>query len=116
MQIPMNKIPGLRHPSYAMILVTYEEVNEAPSLDFVKKTPYSQVLDIPNGMYRHHLSKESSFSLLQELQENGYSDYLCANMTLPHGYPQLFSIATKKEQGFGDDIEERIHESLLGLS
>lgn len=128
MQIPMSKVAGLRHPMYAVIVMTYEEgnvdvvfrthqdVQDLPSSQYLKNTPYSKVLDVPNTTYRHHLDNDSPFSLLQDLKKRGYREYMCANMMLPQSSTQLFSMATKQEQGFCDDAEEILRDCLIPLS
>ena len=129
MQIPMTKVAGLRHPIFAIILMTYKdgEVNiifrthEEFDIDHksnhLKKTPYSEVLNSEPNIYRVSLqSSNLPYNLLVELKSEGFSDYACCNMKLPHREQQLFSIVTRNPSGFPENIEAILSEFLLPFS
>ena len=117
-QIPMNKISGLRHPRYAVMILTWEDGSlhtryvahevfsgRPDNFEHLRSTPFAPVIDFPNTAHRTSLmNEELPFELLQDLKRKGYTDYACANMILPHGPSQIFSVATKHKDGFGADI------------
>ena len=119
LQIPMNRLSGLRHPKYAVILLTMEgdslDVLNIPherfvgqtitNFDHLRNTPFAPVLDFPNTIKARPIDGKPQYERLQELKDLGYTEYAAGNMVLPHGASQLFSVATKSPNGFGGDIE-----------
>ena len=54
--------------------------------------------------------------MLNNLREEGFTDYLCARIILPHGLPQVFSIVTRNKDGFPPNILESLESFLLPFS
>ena len=119
-QIPMNKISGLRHPRYAVIVLTFSDgaldtiyipheryANKTlTNFEHLRNTPFAPIIDHPNTVKQLSLQVEDVvYDRLRELKAEGYTEYASANMTLPQGTPQLFSIATKSVNGFNGDVE-----------
>lgn len=125
-QIPMNKNSGLRHPQYAVIILTWEEGDvdiqyikhelfnaRHNRFELLRSTPFAPVLDAPNTAHMTSLRSDNlEFALLMKLKHAGYTEYACAHMLLPHGSSQMFSIATKHSDGFGGDVVAVIERSL----
>ena len=130
LQIPMNKLAGLRHPIYAVIVLTYKDGEldvltrghqsfdeEVRSNQMLQGTPFSEVFGQRNRTYRCNLrSEKPKYALLEKLQEDGFTDYLCASMELPHGPFQIFSVTTKAANGFPEHIEDIIQRFFKPLS
>ena len=134
MQIPMTKHSGLRHPKYHIILLTYKDgevdvilrtheflqnhsVNIDSNLHLVS-SPYFEILSPKEHVYRQKLQqgKDFTYNLLNSLRDEGFTDYLCARVTLPHGLPQMFSIVTRHPNGFPEQIFSILDEFLLPFS
>lgn len=131
LQIPMNRISGLRHPKYAVIVLTFADGTldtvmipheyfagkTIENFEHLRSTPFAPVIDHPNTVKKRSLLGELEFQRLQELQAEGYTEYACGNMVLPHGAQQLFSVASKHPQGFVGDIEQVLGNALqlIGL-
>ncbi len=128
-QIPMNRLSGLRHPRYAVIVLTFAD-GELDTLylpherfagrtitnfEHLRSTPFAPVIDHPDTVHRTRLLDEAlqpldvQFERLKELQQEGYTEYASANMVLPHRSSQLFSVAARGAKGFDGDVE-----SILG--
>ena len=132
MQIPMSKHSGLRHPKYHIILLTYKDgdVNimlrehELPQEyttglnNRLLNSPYFEILEPKQHWYRQSLNTSDtlSYDLLNNLREEGFTDYLCARIILPHGLPQVFSIVTRNKDGFPPNILESLESFLLPFS
>ena len=130
-QVPMNKLSGLRHPRYAVILLTFAN-NELDTMyiphdrfkgqifngfDHLRDTPFAPVLDTPDTAARRSLLVDDvEFERLRELKAEGYTEYAAINMVLPHGSSQLFSVATKNPSGLGDNAESIIEQLLSTFS
>lgn len=126
MQIPMNKISGLRHPRYAVMILTWEEgeldtryvshaafAGRGQTFDHLRTTPFAPVIDFPNTAHRTSLMDDKlSFEVLIQLKQAGYTEYACGHMVLPHGASQMFSIATKHAGGFGQDVVSILEQNL----
>ena len=127
-QIPMNKISGLRHPKYAVLILTYidEEltVRRVPheffkdqpfnGFEHLRNTPFGPVLDFPNTVKARSIDEDAPYEVFQELRADGFTDYAAGNMVLPHGAQQLFSVASRS--GFGGNVEAVIGELLPIIS
>ena len=131
LQIPMNKISGLRHPRYGVILLTYadDELDtmyipherlqhvQDKGFDHLRNTPFAPVLGRPNTVaQRSLLVDDVEFDRLRELKAEGYTDYAAVNMVLPHGPSQLCSVATRDPNGLGANVESLIEELLPSFS
>ena len=130
-QIPMNKLSGLRHPRYAVILLTLAD-DELDTIyipherfknrvytgfDHLRDTPFAPVIDKPNTAIRTSLLIDDvKFDRLRELKAEGYTEYVAINMVLPHGPSQLFSVATKDPDGLGANVESVIEQLLSSFS
>ena len=130
-QIPMNKLSGLRHPRHAVILLTFAE-DELDTMyipherfkgqiyngfDHLRNTPFAPVLDKPDTVaQRSLLVDDVEFDRLRELKAEGYTEYAAINMVLPHGPSQLFSVATKDPNGLGTNVEFLIEQLLPTFS
>lgn len=120
LQIPMNRISGLRHPKYAVIILTYinDELDtfyvpheyftgrSITNFEHLRDSPFAPVIDHPNTVKMMSIDEHSTYERFRELYAEGYTEYAAGNMVLPHGSQQLFSVASKK--GFGADVEEII--------
>ena len=131
LQIPMNKISGLRHPKYGVILLTYADDeldtmyipheslqhSNNTGFDHLRNTPFAPVLEKPNTVVQQSLRlEEVEFDRLRELKTEGYTDYAAINMVLPHGPSQLCSVATRNSNGLGANAESLIEELLPSFS
>ena len=128
MQVPMNKFSGLRHPKYAVIILTYNQGNvdivlrsheQTENLiqrnsDYLLKTPYGEVIGEKNTYYQHALQgEEFPYELFYDLKKAGFTDYISASAELPLGRPQVFSIATQNANGFPDHAQDVLNNFYL---
>lgn len=114
MQVPMSRYSGLRHPLHGLIILTYKDGNvhtervphsvfsdrEERGFEDLKASPYGLVFDTSNQHKRIKLQAETSFSILNKMRQEGFTEYVVFNMTLPNRKTQFFSIATKAKDGF----------------
>lgn len=121
-QVPMSKYSGLRHPLYGLIILTYKEGDvhtermshvvfsgrEKRGFTDLKATPYGLVFDTPNQHKRIKLQSDTSFSILKNMHQEGFTEYVVFNMTLPNRMTQFFSMATKSKYGFPAQIDALI--------
>jgi hypothetical protein len=120
--LPATKLFGFRHPLYAHANITWirerdidveyvphseREVIYEEMLERITGSPYEPIfkqeqvyvrLDLKQGAY--------TYPLLQELQSQGYEDYLGIGLPLPNGTTQPISIASR--QPFPPNISESI--------
>lgn len=128
LQIPMNKVSGLRHPKYAVILLTFinDELDVVyipheffggysfTNFEHLRNTPFGPVIDHPNTVKARSITSADTHERLQELYADGFTEYAAGNMVLPHGSQQLFSLASRS--GFGADVETIVGEMLQAIA
>lgn len=129
-QVPMSKYSGLRHPLYGLIILTYKQgqmyterishsvfsEREERGFEDLKQTPYGLVFDAPNQHKRIKLQADTPFLILNKMHEEGFTEYVVFNMTLPNRKTQFFSIATQAEDGFLDKIDDLISSLYIPFS
>ena len=131
MQIPMSRYSGLRHPLYGLIILTYKDdqvrTENIPHMVFSKReerdfmdvqnSPYGLVFDRPNQHARINLlDTETPFSILDTMRQDGFTEYLVVNMTLPNRKTQFFSMATRVKDGFPEQIDDLIKNLYIPFS
>ena len=131
MQVPMSKFSGLRHPLYGLIILTYKDevvhTEKVPHSVFskreergfvdLKQSPYGLVFDRPNQHAKIKLQeKNTQFSILEQMRQDGFTEYLVVNMTLPNRKTQFFSMATRSKQGFPEQIDKLIENLYIPFS
>ena len=129
-QVPMSKYSGLRHPLYGLIILTYQEgevhterlshaffsKREERGYEDLKNTPYGIVFNTPNQHKRIRLQDETPFSILNQMRQDGFTEYVVFNMTLPNRKTQFFSMATQEEGGFPAQIDALIENLYIPFS
>ena len=119
LQVPMSRRAGFRHPTLAVVAVTWCHERDfeesfvishdrfsAPPEQAVPN-PYRELFEHGRSSYRMRpTATDAPYPLLGELHERGYRDYCAIAIDLPAGFLQPISIASKSP--FPDDLEARI--------
>ena len=133
LQLPMSFLFGFKHPFYAGMILTwtagtgssamFRERNPhmvESSMEQIRQSPFGVVLleGRPSVRLRRGEAAWGRFALMQQLDEQGFTDYLAVALPLPDGARQVLSVATRRPEGFPEGTEARLAdlESLLALS
>ena len=134
-QIPMNMYFGFLHPLYKAFIVTWQEDNieeitiphdgvdaVAHFQRAISNTPYAVITLQGHSEYQVTLNPtENPYPILDNLYTQGYREYYCMGLPLPHqDRRQIISLATKSAfpENFSDimqDIKYAISLTLYGF-
>lgn len=131
LQLPLSMVFGLKHPIHAGIILTWtdgsgskawlrprEQFSLPNTIEVLRKSPFAAVaLDgVPAVRMRKSTPKWNAFPLLQQLEQDGFVDYVVTATDLPDGARQVVSLATRRATGFSEDIIEELETLCAPLS
>lgn len=119
-QVPMTRAMGFRHPTLAVVLLTWTDDRGYADTEVIPHstvdarathsaigTPFEPLLMGGLRTIRHRLAAEDSgYPLLRALRERGFVDYCAIAVRMPSGDRQPFSVASREP--FPDDVADRL--------